>query len=143
MCNELNVPIFGTVKAGTGFGGEFPMAVNCGSREALPQFTDEGQQGCLLGRGAGVFGLAVAVKPSYIADADGMGIVALAVGTGLLDGSAFVDAAIEAHNKMITDVHELAGQVPLTDLLDGDRPTLGRGGTVDYDGIYRAHRSIN
>lgn len=103
------------------------MAVNCGSREALPQFTDEGQQGCLLGRGAGVLGLAVAVKPSDIADAYGMGIVALAVGTGTLDGSACMDAAIEVDHEVIADVRELALQVPLADLLDGDRPAFGRG----------------
>ena len=104
------------------------MSVNRGSGEPLLQFSDEGKQGCLLGRGAGVFGLAVSVKPSDITNADGMGIVTLAVGTSLLDGSAFVDAAIEAHNKMIADVAPMALiYVPLADLLDGDRPALGSG----------------
>ena len=103
------------------------MSVNRGSGEPLLQFSDEGKQGCLLGRGAGVFGLAVSVKPSDIADAYGMGIVALAVGTGTLDGSACMDAAIEVDHEVIADVRELTFKVPLADLLDGDRPALGSG----------------
>ena len=115
------------------------MAVNCGSREALPQFTDEGQQGCLLGRGAGVLGLAVSVKPSDIADAYGMGIVALAVGTGTLDGSACMDTAIEVDHEVIADVRELALQVPLADLLDGDVLPFPRCGAVDNDLVDASH----
>jgi len=115
------------------------MAVNCGSREALPQFTDEGQQGCLLGRGAGVLGLAVAVKPSDIADAYGMGIVALAVGTGTLDGSACMDAAIEVDHEVIADVRELTFKVPLADLLDGNMLPFPRCGAVDNDLIDASH----
>lgn len=103
------------------------MAVDRGTREALPQFTDQRQQRCLLGGGAGVLGLAVTVKPADIADAYGMGIVALAVGTGTLDGSACVDAAIEVDHEVIADVRELALQVPLADLLDGDGSAFGRG----------------
>jgi hypothetical protein len=59
-----------------------------------------------------------------------MGIVALAVGTGTLDGSACMDASIEVDHEVIADVRELTFKVPLADLLDGDRPALGRGTAV-------------
>ena len=115
------------------------MAVDRGTREALPQFTDQRQQRCLLGGGAGVLGPAVTVKPADIADADGMGIVALAVGTGLLEGSALVDRPVEVNHVVVADVRELALQMPLADLLYGDLLPFPRCGAVDNDLIDASH----
>ncbi len=138
MFNEL-VPGCFHIKAGTGFGGELPMSVDRGSGKPLLQFTDQRQQRCLLGCGAGVLGLAVSVKPSDIADAYGMGIVALAVGTGTLDGSACVDAAIEVDHEVVADVRELSLQMPLPDLLYGNMLPFPRCGAVDNDLIDASH----
>ena len=115
------------------------MAVNRGTREALPQFTDEGQQCCLLGCGAGVLGFALAVEPSDIADAYGMGIVALAVGTGLLEGPALVDTPVEINHVVVADVREIALQVPLADLLHGDVLPFPRCGAMDDDLVDASH----
>ena len=115
------------------------MAVDRGTREALPQFTDQRQQRCLLGSGAGVLGLAVAVKASDIADAYGMGIVALAVGTGFLEGSALVDRPVEVNNVVVADVRELALQMPLADMLHGDVLPFPRCGAMDNDLIDASH----
>ena len=131
--------LFLGIKAGARFGGELSMAVDRGTREALPQFTDQRQQRCLLGGGAGVLGLALAVKPADIADADGMGIVALAVGTGFLEGAALVDRPVEVNNVVVADVRELALQMPLADLLDGNLLPFPRCGAVDNDLIDASH----
>ena len=117
------------------------MSVNRGSGEPLLQFSDEGKQGCLLGRGAGVFGLAVSVKPSDITNAYRMGIVALAVGTGFLEGSALVDRPVEVNHIVVADVRELALQMPLSDLLDGNMLPFPSCGAVDNDLIDASHGS--
>ena len=91
------------------------------------QFTDEGEQRGLLGGGAGVLGFALAVETADVADAYGMGIVTLAMGSGLLDGTALVDRPVEINHVVVPDVRKVALKVPLADLLDGDVPPLGRG----------------
>ena len=106
------------------------------------QFTDEGQQRGLLCGGAGVLGIAVAVKTADIADAYGMGIVAFAVGTGLLEGSARVDSSVEINHVVVADVRELALQMPLADLLHGDVLPFAGGAAVDYDFVYAPHGII-
>ena len=118
------------------------MAVDRSTREALLQFTDKGKQRSLLGGGAGVLGIAVAVKTADIADAYGMGIVALAVGAGLLDGPALVDSPVEIYHVVVADVRELALQVPLADLLHGDVLPFAGGTAVDYDFVYAPHGII-
>ena len=115
------------------------MSVYRGSGEPLLQFTNQRQQRGLLGGGAGVLGLAVAVKPSDIADSNGMSVVALAVGTGLFDGSPLVDAAIEIYYEMIAHVDKVPGQVPLADLLYGNVLPFPRCGAVDNDLIDASH----
>ena len=115
------------------------MAVDSGTGEPMPQFTDEGQQRGLLGGGACVLGIAVAVKTADIADAYGMGIMALAVGTGFLEGSARVDSPVEINHVVVADVRELALKVPLADLLHGDVLPFPRCGAVDNDLIDASH----
>ena len=103
------------------------MAVDGGLGVLLLQLFQEAQQRGLLGGGAGVLGFALAVETADIADADGMGIMAFAVRSGLLDGAALVNAAVEINHEVVPDVHKVALKVPLADLLDGDMTTLGRG----------------
>ena len=143
MCNELDVLVlFLCVKAGTRFVGELPMAVNRGTGEPMPQFTDEGQQCGLLGSGARVLGIAAAVKTADIADAYGMGIVALAVGTGSLEGPALVDSPVEINHVVVADVSKIALQMPLADLLHGDMLPVPRCGAMDDDLVYASHGII-
>ena len=68
-----------------------------------------------------------------------MGIVALAVGTGFLEGSALVDRPVEVNHVVVADVRELALQMPLADLLYGDVLPFPRCGAVDNDLIDASH----
>ena len=125
--------LFLGVKAGTRLVGKLPMAVDRGTREALPQFTDEGQQCGLLGGGAGVLGFALAVETADVTDAYGMGVVPFAVGTGFLERPALVDSPVEINHIVVADVREIALQVPLADLLHGDVLPFPRCGAMDDD----------
>ena len=73
------------------------MAVDGGLGVLLLQLFQETQQRGLLGWSAGVLGSALTVETADIADADGMGIVAFTVGTGLLDGAALVDCPVKSN----------------------------------------------
>lgn len=115
------------------------MAVNRSTREALLQFTDEGQQRGLLGGGAGVLGFALTVETADIADAYGMGIVAFAVGTGFLEGPALVDRTVEINHVVVADVSKIALQMPLADLLNGDVLAFPRCGAMDDDLVDASH----
>ena len=72
------------------------MAMDGGLGVLLLQLFQEGKQCGLLGWGAGVLGFALTVETADIADAYGMGIVAFAVRSGLLDGAAPVDCPVES-----------------------------------------------
>jgi hypothetical protein len=54
----------------------------------------QGDEGMLLGRGAGVIGFAIGIETSLIANANRMGVVATGMGSNHILGAALVELAI-------------------------------------------------
>ena len=86
-----------------------------------------------MGFGAGVGGVAVSIKASDIGDADALGVVARAVGTDLLDGTARADAAVGIDDIVIADVVPSEAFMVATDALHGAVGIGAGGGAVDDD----------
>lgn len=91
------------VKARTGLQRvQIPMPHDQGFGELPTQFTEQIVQSLPLGYRPGVHGsLPVAGESSDVAYPDTVSVVVLAVGTHLLDGSAFLDRTVGRYDKMI------------------------------------------
>ena len=91
-----------------------------------------------------VLGLALLVQSSFVADADGVPVVSLAMGAGLFHGSAGMDRPVAGEVVMISDVPE----VPVSDVvqatsLEIQAPLLRGGGAMEDDQCDGAHLSVN
>ena len=89
------------------------MAKNLGIGVIGLQSSKQGGEGMLLGRGAGVAGLAVGIEASLIANANTMGVVATGVGSNHILGTALVELAI------LGDVVMVAGGLVTSSLVTG------------------------
>ena len=91
-----------------------------------------------------VLGFALRVQSSFVADADGVPVVSLAMGSGLFHGSAGMDRPVAGEVVMISDVPE----VPMSDVvqatsLEIQAPPLRGGGAMEDDQCDGAHLSVN
>ena len=93
----------------------------------------------LLGLGAGVGGMAVAVEAALVADADAVGVVAEGVGTRRLLGTAGKDFAVLRDVVVVADGLEAARLVAGFEVFYREVPGDSRGGTVDDDKIDVSH----
>ncbi len=91
------------------------------------------EEGETLGFGAGVGGVAVGIEAADIGDANGVCIVAGAMGTDLLDGTASVDAAVRVHDIMIAYVVPAEGTVVSPYGFHRTDGIGARGGAMDDD----------
>ena len=123
------------VEAGTALAhpGQVAVADDLGigivGAEALQQLYHR----ALLGLGAGVGGMAVAVEAALVADADAVGVVAEGMGTRHLLGTAGIDFAVFGDVVVVADGLEAARLVTGFEVFY--REVLGgsRGGTVNDD----------
>ena len=96
--------------------------------------TEEGDEGRTLLGGAGVGGSAFLVQASFIADADGMGIVVsgmhanLFLFAGLIDLSVFLDVVVIADALVME-----TGVMAVTQPIDGETLVAARGTAVNDD----------
>ena len=97
----------------------------------MTQVIDEFAKSLFLCRGAGVFRPTVGVESPDVADADGVGIVAFAVGSDHFDWATGVDAAVTIDDIVVANHLETPGFVPAVDVGNGIVLALGSGGTVD------------
>ena len=95
------------------------MAHDEGLRIALHQAAQQAAHGALLGAGAGVLGLTVHVEATFVTDADGVVVMAGAVGANLRFGPARLDGAVAQHDVVIAYAFPAAGAVPAVNLLGG------------------------
>ena len=65
------------------------------------QSTKQGDEGMLLGRGAGVVGFAIGIEASLIANANRMGVIATGMGSNHIFGAALVEFAILGYVVMV------------------------------------------
>ena len=67
------------------------------------QSSKQGDEGMLLGRGAGVGSFAIGIETALITNANGMGVVATGMGSNHLLGTAHVEFAILGDVVMVAD----------------------------------------
>ena len=77
------------------------------------QSSKQGDEGMLLGRGAGVVGFAIGIEASLIANANRMGVIATGMGSNHILGAALVEFAI------LGDVVMVAGGLVTSSLVTG------------------------
>ncbi len=132
----LNVVFFEPlldVETGAGSVGELAMAVDGGDRVLFPQVLHQLEEGETLGFGAGVGRATVGIEAADIGDADALGVVAMAMCTDLLDGTARMDAAVWVDDVMIADVVPSQAFMVAADALHSADSVGARGGAVDDD----------
>ena len=129
-CLILNLcPEFFHIDAGTGFlWVELVVTEDEGVRVARQEVTDEVDEGCFLGFRPGVGWLATGIKTSFVADADGVLVMVLAVCSHHTLGATWLYAAIPADDIVITNAKSKPlSPVPLVNL-------SSRGGLVRTHG---------
>ena len=131
------------IEAGTVFPGyQIVMAHDQGFWETFLQLADQGQQGSLLGRCAGVARLSRSVQPAFVADAYGVAVVA--VRPHLLQRTAPVDLAVAGEVEVVADVAETAVADVVTAAVFKAKALPLRGGrAMEDDQGDRAHRSTD
>ena len=83
------------------------MAEDEGVGKLLLQADQEVEQGVSLCLGPSVGRLSVLIQSSFVADADGVGVVEVAMGTDFFQFSAFVQAPVSLNVIMIANVFEV------------------------------------
>ena len=121
------------IKTGAGFGGVFVVSVDGGDVILFHQVLHQLEQGEALERGTGVGRTTVGIEAADIGDADALGVVARAVGTDLLDGTARADAAVGIDDIVIADVVPSEAFMVATDALYGAVGIRTGGSAVDDD----------
>lgn len=115
------------------------MAMERCSRVTLFELGHKCAQGFLLLRGAGVTRFARCVETTYIAHSNRMGVVALAVGSGLRIIASPGHRAIQVNNIMITNAAKSACTMPTVNFLNRGFATGFCGGAMNDDLIYCTH----
>ena len=87
----------------------------------LPEMFEEGEECRTLGVGAGVGGFAVAVEAAFVADAEGVLVVVLAVGADVGLRTALFYGAVAAHDVVVADAFPTSCLMPGVDLCCGAR----------------------
>lgn len=123
------------VKTGTGFHGvQVVMPHDECTGESCPQFAEQCQQGGFLLQGPGVCGDAFAREAAFVAHADAVRVVVLAMRACLFQGASAVYFAVARDVEMIAYVREAAvADVVRAAGFEIQAPPLGGGGAVDDD----------
>lgn len=109
-------------------GVQVVMAHDEGAGEVPLQLAQQGQERCLLFRGAGVGGMAGGGESAFVADAHGVAVVAQAVGTDFFEGAAAVDFAVAGDVEVVADVAPATvTDVVTAAVLKAQAHALGRG----------------
>lgn len=114
--------------------------IRCGIH--LPQFVDEGHQGRFLKECARVAGAALLVQSPFVADADGVGVVPLAVRPNAVQRTARPDGAIHGDVEVVADAVEAPLAVPTVDVLHRYALPRQGGGAVDDEEADRTHWTL-
>ena len=106
------------IKTRTSFVGKFIVTVDCGVGELFEKHLAEGVHHVALLVGAGIFGTTVAVQSANIADADGVGVVAYAMGTYLTECTTGTDSAVAIDDIVVAARTEAAFTMPTVYFFD-------------------------
>ena len=129
------------VEAGTALAhpGQVAVADDLGIGIVCAEALQQLYHRALLGLGAGVGGMAVAVEAALVADADAVGVVAEGVGARRLLGTAGKDFAVLRDVVVVADGLEPPRLVAGFEVFYREVPGDSRGGTVDDDKIDISH----
>ena len=113
---------------------QFTMTHDGGIGVVFLKGTEEGDEGRTLLGGAGVGGLAFLVQASFIADADGMGIVVSGMHANLFFFACLVDLSVFLDVVVIADALVMeAGVMAVTQPIDGETLVAARGTAMNDD----------
>lgn len=116
------------------------MSVDGGFGEAFFQGLYQTPKAVLLGLCTGVFGTVLCIHSTDVADADGVGVVALAVRPRLFGGPALLDGTIKEDDIMVATAVPVVFSVPAINVLDCEMLAfLGRAAMDDYFGNFTYH----
>ena len=118
---------------------EFTVTEDLGIGVIDLQGSEQGDEGCTLGRGASVFSTTFLVETTLVADSDGVGIVMPGVSTDHLLGAAEVELTITRNIIVVATTVPAFGTVHLVKLLERNVLVRPRGRTVNYKQIYSSH----
>ena len=99
---------------------QLAVADNLGIGVVDLQGAEQGDEGCLLGRGTGVGGTALLIEAALVADADGVSVVVAGMGTDLLFWTALVELTVAGDVVVVAAAFPAAGLVHLVELLHGN-----------------------
>ncbi len=125
----------GTVPAGA---GEVTVAEDGGIRVVDLQGLQEGVQGSFLLDGTRVLGTAQGIETTLIADADGVLVVMLGVGTGEVLMTGLEDLAI-AGDIIVEGGEAVAALVAGDEVLNSQGPALAGATAMNNDKIHCSH----
>ena len=115
------------------------MAKDLGIGVVDLQGSKQGDEGSLLGWGAGVVGLAIGIETSLIADADTVGVIATGMGTNHLLGAALVQLAVLGDVIVVARGLKTPTLVAGLEVLGGKVLGDFRGGAMDNNQVYSSH----
>ena len=119
---------------------QFTVAEDEGIRIVDLQTAEQGNEGGTLGRSTGVGITAFLVQPSFIADADGMGIIMAGMHANLIFRAGLIDLTIALNIVMVTDAFAVeTGIVIVTEHIDGVALVATGRRAVNDNEIYSAH----
>ena len=125
-----------------GYARKIPVADNLGLRIGLLQVFEQEPKCCLLFRGAGVGITAMSILATDVANANGVLVVVLDVGTGKLLGTAGMDRTILVDDPVVAAAGPTLGLVEVVEVFDRDLLVhIGVGAVNDnpLDVLHREH----
>ena len=120
------------------------MTYNQRFRKGFTQLAEQCQQGCFLLQGTRVSRFSVSRQSAFVADADAVGIVVLAMRSHGFQCPSGVNFAVSGDVEMVTDVLESSVMdMVLAASFKIQVPPLAGGGTMDDDKGDSAHGGLD
>ena len=120
---------------------EFTVTEDFGIGVIDLQGSEQGDEGCTLGRGTGVFSTTFLVETTLVADSDGVGIVVSGMGSDHLFGTAEVELTITRNIIVVATTVPAFGTVHIVEHLKRQVLVRAARRTVNYNQIYSSHFS--
>ena len=129
------VAVLLTGEAGAGFvdAFEFTVTEDFGIGVIDLQGSEQGDEGCTLGRGTGVFSTTFLVETTLVADSDGVGIVMPGVSADHLLGATEVELTITRNIIVVATAVPAFGTVHVVEHLEGQMLVRAGCRTVNYE----------
>lgn len=123
-----------------GYAREVPMTDDLGVGVGFLQVFEQEPEGGLLLGSASVGITASIVHATNVADANGVLVVVLDMGTGVLLGAAWMNASILINDPVVAAAGPAFGLVEVVEVFDSHFLTGFRVGAVNDDPLYFLHR---